>query len=71
MGLLIAIARKVQLNSQRFAYEHKLMVINRAKSDLAGKISDYQMSQNDYEADSPEAKTCSKELKGLIRLIKG
>ena len=70
MGLLIAIARKVQLNSQRFAYEHKLMAINRAKSDLAGKISDYQMSQNDYEADSPEAKTLQQRIERLNQVDK-
>lgn len=70
MGLLIAIARKVQLNSQRFAYEHKLMVINRAKSDLAGKISDYQMSQNDYEVDSPEAKTLQQRIERLNQVDK-
>lgn len=65
MGLLIAIARKVQLNNLRFVYEQKQIQISHAKSDLASKIADYQMMQGDYDADSAEAKAFNER---IIRL---
>lgn len=70
MGLLIAIARKVQLNSMRFTYEHKQMLISRAKSDLASKISDYQMMQNDFDPNSAEAKTFQERIERLNQVDK-
>ena len=60
MGLLIAIARKVQLNAQRFAYEHKQILISRAKSELASKITDYEMTLSDLEPNSAEANSLQK-----------
>jgi len=70
MGLLIAIARKVQLNSQRFLYEHKNILISRAKSDLAVKISDYQMMMNDMDKDSAESKTFQERIERLNQVDK-
>lgn len=70
MGLLIAIARKVQLNSQRFMYEHKQILISRAKSDLASKISDYEMMQNDFEPNSAEAKAFQERIERLNKVDK-
>ena len=65
MGLLIAIARKVQLNSQRFMYEAKLTQISSAMSDLSAKIADYDMLQNDFEPNSAEAKAFQEKIKRL------
>ena len=70
MGLLIAIARKVQLNSLRFEMEHKQILISRAKTDLASKISDYQMMQNDYDTHSPEYKTFNQRIERLNEVDK-
>ncbi|MDO5438210.1 MAG: hypothetical protein Q4F80_08450 [bacterium] len=70
MGLLIAIARKVQLNSLRFNYEHKQILISRAKSDLASKISDYEMMKNDFDQDSAEAKTFNERIERLNQVDK-
>lgn len=70
MGILIAIARKVQLNSERFMYEHKQVVISRAKSELASKITDYQMLCSDYEPDSAEAKAMNQRIERLNEVEK-
>ncbi|MCD8024822.1 MAG: hypothetical protein LUE64_04740 [Candidatus Gastranaerophilales bacterium] len=70
MGLLIAIARRCQLNSQRFEFEHKSVLISRAKTDLASKISDYQMTQNDYESDSAEYKEFTERIERLNQVDK-
>lgn len=70
MGLLIAIARKVQLNHERFMYEHKQITISRAKSELASKISDYEMMRGDYEPDSAEAKALNERIERLNQVDK-
>lgn len=70
MGLLIAIARKAQLNSERFMYEHKQVVISRAKSELAEKITDYEMARSDYEQNSAEAKAMNQRIERLNQIEK-
>lgn len=70
MGLLIAVARKVQLNSERFMCEHKQVVISRAKSELASKITDYEMMRSDYEPDSAEAKAMNQRIERLNQVEK-
>ncbi len=70
MGLLIAIARKVQLNSLRFEYEHKQIAISRVRSSLSNKISDYQMILADYDANSPEYKKFNQKIERLNQVEK-
>ena len=66
MGLLIAIARKVQLNSQRFMFEAKLTQISSAMTDLSAKIADYDMLQNDFEPNSAEAKAFQEKIQEIM-----
>lgn len=68
MGLLIAIARKTQLNSMRFEYEHKQIVISSAKSELANKITEYQSLRSDYEPDSAEARAMNQRIERLNKI---
>ena len=70
MGLLLAIARKAQLKSELFMYEHKMVLISRAKSDLALKISDYEMIRSNYDPNSPEMKTFNQRIERLNQVDK-
>lgn len=70
MGLLIAIARKTQLNRLRSEYESKQIHISRAKSELASKITDYEMSRADFEPNSAEAKAFNERIERLNQVDK-
>ncbi len=70
MGLLIAIARKTQLNRLRNEYESKQINISRAKSELASKITDYQMASADFEQNSDEARAFNERIQRLNEVDK-
>ncbi len=70
MGLLIAIARKVELRSAIFDHERDQIKIRRAKSSLASKISDYEMTRSDYDPNSAEAKAFEQRIARLNEVDK-
>lgn len=70
MGLLIAIARKVQVKSAIFNGQHRQIIIQRAKTDLASKISDYEMARSDYDQNSAEQKAFNERIERLNQIDK-
>ncbi len=54
MGITAAIARKVQLNNQRYDFEMEQVRLNSEKSGLVSDISEYQGLQGSYKAGTPE-----------------
>ena len=70
MGLLIAIARKVQLTSMRFDYEQKQISLNQAKSDLASKITDYQSQICKFDKNDTEYQIFDERIKKLSQIEK-